>query len=601
MMASPWLDVLDETIQACAAQDRADLVQRLRLRRSELVTPKVRVIVLGQSSQGKSQLINGLLNAPVCATGDDVTTTVPAIVEHAASPVGTLVTGEVTPALESADRVPVAAESVTAQANKQPGVVRAEVGLPRKLLESGLALVDTPPVGPDASELTRATLSVLPQADAVLLVSDATRELTPAELDLLERASTLCPTVVVVLTKIDLVPGWRLVAERNRARLARGGFPATVLPVSAALRLAAARSGDSVLNEESGYGALVSYLHRDLMGQVELLRRRSVSALTRMTVDQLVVPLRERLSQVQASANDELTARWRAAARQLEELQRESARWQTVLSDEVADLMADLDFDLRDRTRRILREADEYFEVADPAKDWDEFEDWLRENLKAVAEANSNWLLDRFEWIARKLAAQIAPHRPEVFAPETLLDDVYRNDVGDLRMPTVERFTIGQKLFVGMRGSYSGLLMFGLATTLAGMDLINPISIGAGVAFGAKSVFEERGNRLKRRQATARTAAHRHVDDFFLTYGKESKDTVRLIHRELRDRCTAVAHELRAEISETAKRIKQVIDAETAQRGTATRELTKGIEQLDLLRRRGQALAGMSAVRGLTA
>ncbi|RBM23153.1 GTP-binding protein [Prauserella sp. PE36] len=600
MMASPWLGVLDDTIQACGAHARPDLVERLRARRAELAGPKVRVLVLGESGQGKSQLINGLVNAPVCAVGDDVTTSVPAIVQHAEAPAGAIVTGDDARNLEGPGRVPTPVESVTARANRDTGAVRAEIGLPRKLLETGLALVDSPPIGSPASQHTHRTLAVLPQADAALLVSDATKELTTSELDLIGRVQRFCPTVAVVLTKTDLVPGWRRVAERNRARLQQDGLPATVIPVSASLRLAAARSGDKALNEESGYGALVRYLHQDLMGHVDLLRRRSVAALIHMTVEQLGAPLRERLAELREGGTDELTARWRAAGHRLEELQRESARWQTVLSDEVADLIADLDFDLRERTRRILREAEEYFEVADPAKDWPEFEGWLRENLRSVAETNSDWLLDRFEWIARKIARQVAPRSGDVL-PEALLDAESRDHIGDLRMPNVERFSLGQKLFVGMRGSYSGLLMFGLATTLAGMPLINPISIGAGAAFGAKSVFEERGARLKRRQAAAKTAAHRHVDDFFLTYGKQSKDTVRLIHRELRDRCTAVAHELRAEIADTAKRIKQVIDAETAERGASARELTRAIEQLNLLYRRGHALATTQAARGLTA
>ncbi|PXY31289.1 dynamin family protein [Prauserella muralis] len=600
MMASPWLDVLDDTIQACATHDRQDLAASLRARRSDLSGSGVRVLVVGESGQGKSQLVNGLLNAPVCAVGDDLTTSVPAVVRHAPSPVATLVTGEAAPrAIEGPAPEPVAVEQATARANKATGVVRAEIGLPRKLLESGLALVDTPPVGPPAAQHTRTTLSLLPQADATLLVTDATRELTAAELDLLGQVLRLCPTVLVVLTKIDLVPGWRRVAERNRARLARDGLPATVVPVSASLRLAAARAGDAELNEESGFGALVRYLHQDLMGHVDLLRRRSVAALGHATVEQLMAPLREELDELRQGGTEELTARWRAAGRKAEELQREAARWQTVLSDEVADLMADLDFDLRERTRRILREADEFFDVADPARDWPQFEEWLRDNLKSVAETNSNWLLDRFEWIARKIARQVAPRQDVV--PESLLGSAPRDHIGELRMPNVERFGIGQKLFVGMRGSYSGLLMFGLATTLAGMPLINPISLGAGAAFGAKSVFEERGNRLKRRQATAKTAAHRYVDDFFLTYGKECKDTVRMIHRELRDRCTAVAQDLRAEIVETAQRIKQVIDTETAQRGVRSREVSRSMEELNLLRRRAQALAATRPVRGLTA
>jgi hypothetical protein len=407
----------------------------------------------------------------------------------------------------------------------------------------------------------------------------------------------------VVLTKIDLVPGWRGVAERTRARLDEGGLIATVIPVSATLRLAAASSGDKALNAESGFSELIRCLHQDLLGQADLLARRSVATLTALTVESLLEPVQEEFAATQQMDTGEAVVRWHAEARRMERLQRDSARWQTLLSDEVSDLLSDVEFDLRDRTRRILVEVDEYFETADPARTWTTFEEWLRENLTAVAEMNSEWLLDRFEWIARKIGRHVAPHREDAL-PDSLPREVPSDSVGDLRMPRVERFGVGQKLFVGMRGSYSGLLMFGLATTIAGLPLINPISLGAGAAFGAKSVFEERGNRLKRRQAAAKTAAHRYVDDFFLTYGKHSKDTARQIHRALRDRLSAVADELRAEVTESAKSIKRVIDADTAQRTARAQEIRRDLAELALLRQRAQSLVGLAArpaLRGITA
>lgn len=601
-MAPPWLEVLDDTVRACAAHRRADLVERLRARRSRLLDPKLRVVVVGESGQGKSQLINALLNAPVCAVGDDRTTVVPAVIEHAQAPTATVVTGGRL-AIEGAGHTPVAVESVTTEANREAlsasgaPVLRAEIGLPRALLASGLSLVDTP---------ARAAVETVRDmaADAVLMATDATTELSASELRLLEQIARLCPTVILVLTKIDLVPGWRGVAERTRARLAEGGLLATVFPVSATLRLAAARTGDKALNEESGFGELIRFLHKDLMGQADLLARRSVAALTALTVESLMDPLQEEFTETQQADSGEAVARWHNEGRRLERLQRDASRWQTLLSDEVADLLSDVEFDLRDRTRRILVEVDDYFDAADPSRAWPEFEDWLRENLTTVAETNSEWLLDRFEWIARKMARQVSPHRPDA-VPDSLPREVPGDAVGDLRMPRVERFGVGQKLFVGMRGSYSGLLMFGLATTIAGLPLINPISLGAGAAFGAKSVFEERGNRLKRRQAAAKNAAHRYVDDFFLTYGKHSKDTARQIHRALRDRLTGVAEELRAEITESAKSIKRVIDTDTAQRAARANEIRRGMEELSLLRQRAQALAGLRsaqpALRGLTA
>lgn len=598
MMAPPWLDLLDDTMRVCAEHDRADLVSRLRDRRNHLLDQKLRVLVVGQPGQGKSQLINALINAPICAVGDDLTTRIPAVVEHAERPNARIIVGRADGmlAIEAGtggpDNLPVPVESATAQANREaaesPGdVLRAQIGLPRELLASGLVLIDTPAAAPNVL-----------LADAVLLASDATSELSAAELDLLGRITRLCPTVMVALTKIDMVPGWRDIAERNRARLATAGLPATLVPVSAALRLAAARTGDRALNAESGFGELVHHLRHDWLGQAELLSRRSVAALAGMTVEQLSGPLHEEFAGTQETDAAEAVARWHEAGKRLDELQRDSARWQTLLNDEVSDLMSDIEFDLRDRTRRILRKVDEYFEAADPARTWPDFEDWLRENLTEAAEKNFSWQLERFEWIAAKVAQQIAPNRPELLR-EALLPDTSLEHVDGLRMPSVERFGIGQKLFVGMRGSYGGLLMFGLATSLAGLPLINPISLSAGAAFGAKSVFEERGHRLKRRQATGKNAAQRHVDDFFLSYGKESKDTARLLHRALRDRFSAFTQRQRTEIAESAKAIKQVIDDDVARRTQRAQEIRAAINELAALHQRVQALA--PTPRGLIA
>ncbi len=62
-----------------------------------------------------------------------------------------------------------------------------------------------------------------------------------------------------------------------------------------------------------------------------------------------------------------------------------------------------------------------------------------------------------------------------------------------------------------------------------------------------------------------------------------------------------MAQELRTELSDAAQRVKQVIDAEAAERGTAMRDVTRRIGELELLRRRAEALAPKTVVRGLTA
>src|SRR5207302_199161 len=141
-------------------------------------------------------------------------------------------------------------------------VVRAEIGIPRKLLAAGLVLIDTPPFdGTHAASDVAAD-----QADAVVFASAATAELSTVELVLV-------------------------------GELAEGLRTAMTMPAT-----------------------------------------RTPDAETQLAL----------------------------AQRAMEELRRHTSRCQTVLGDQMADLVADVEHDLRDRTRRVLREVDRIFDDADP-------------------------------------------------------------------------------------------------------------------------------------------------------------------------------------------------------------------------------------------
>ncbi len=605
MRTPPWLTVLDDTIAACVTHHRTDLAGRLERRRALLLEPKLRVPVIGEPNQGKSQLVNALVNAEVCAVGDDVTTITPTVVTHAKTPTAALVTDvpasgrrAIGPASEPT-RIPVPVTEVAKRALVSTrDDVRAEVGLPRELLAAGLVLIDTPALNGPGATRTATTLGVLATADAVLMISDATGELRPSELDLLKEATSLCPVVTVVLTKIDMVPRWRRVVERNRARLAAAGLRVKVVPVSATVRLAAARTGDRQLNEESGFAELVRTLSKDVLANTETIARGATALAAAQATRQLMGPLTEALSEARGGDQSRAQVQYRAAQHRLDELRRRTNRWQTMLSDEVADLISDVEYDLRDRTRKIVRAADEFFDVADPAKTWDEFGEWLRDALAETADVNFSWLVERFQWVAEKIARQVALDEA---VPEEVAADGALDHVGGLEPPRIEKFTVGQQVFVGLRGSYGGLLMFGLATTIAGMPLINPISLSAGAAFGAKSIWDERAGRLKRRQALAKQTAQRHVDDFFLSYGKASKDTARQVQRKLRDHFQEVVERLQSGIAEQATAAKRAAEAELAERRRRSQEIAAEVDRLVGLHRRIQALVGQVAPRELTA
>jgi GTP-binding protein EngB required for normal cell division len=598
-MAPSWLSVLDDTISACTTHRRPDLAHRLQRRRARLLDPRLRVLVVGLLNQGKSQLINALVNAPVCAVGDDLTTTAPTVVQHADSPAAALVTdsgaGYRHPAIAGpAERVTAPIDEVTRQVSRRAEprvagrVVRAEIGIPRKLLAGGLVLIDTPAISGGPSR----TLADADQADAVVFASAATAELTTAELDLLTQLATTCPNIIVALTKIDLVPRWRQVAERNLARLAGKRLTATLIPISATLRLAAAKHGDTAINAESGFPELINCLQRQVSAKSTEIAPRTVGVVCAAAVAELAGNLRTTLA-FPATRTPDAETQLALAGRAMEELRRHTSRCQTVLGDQMADLVSDVEHDLRERTRRVLREVDRVFDDADPRVVWDAFEEWLRDTLAEAAEANLGWLVQRCQWVADRVIASF-PNEAGDAPADALLDDVSdpRDHVSDLDVPRMDPFGAGQKIFTGLRGSYGGVLMFGLITSLAGLPLINPISLGAGAAFGGKSIKDESEARLKRRQAAAKNAAQHHVDDFFLACGKESRDLSRQVQRILRDHITERAEELAERVTEGSRQARLTAQAAAAEREQHRQRVAEQFQHLVDLHRRAIAMAG---------
>ncbi|MCG5449347.1 MULTISPECIES: dynamin family protein [Micromonospora] len=606
-MAGIWLDVLDEIARTCTAHGRGDLLQTVRQKRAQLLDPTLRVLVIGEPNQGKSQLINAIINAPACPVGDGRTTVLPTVVRHAEAPTAAVAQAPQpapghpagTADAVAVERTPVALNQVAAGVaglvGRRPGGGPAyvEIGLPRALLGAGLVLVDTPGTDEVASIGAAATVASPARADTVLLVSDSTRELSVAELNMLLHIMRSHPNVVVVQSKTDLVADWRTVAERNRQHLAEAGVPATLIPVSAALRLRAAAADDRVLNAESGFPALIARLQRDLAGKADHLARAAVQTVARTVVEQLAAPLRAELATQDVEEQSGPISRLHAAQREVDELRRCSTRWQNTLTDEITDLLADLEYDLRDRTRQILRAVDEAFDTADPLVAWDTFQDWLERSLVEAAEANHEWLIQRCDWIARRVAANFDRYGYDVLPPwsMTMPDDIGER-MPELQRPTIDRFTTGQKLFTGMKGSYGGMLMFGLATTLAGMPMINPVSVGIGALFGGKSIRDESKQLLRRRQATVKTAIQRHVDDFFVRIIRDCRDAARQVQRMLRDHFTGLTEELQEAIVQSFRSAKQEADTDASVREQRQREIRSKMTRLAAVYEQAQQLTG---------
>ena len=591
------VDLVDLALKATAAYGRPDLGVRLEHTRKRLVDPDVRVLIVGEFKQGKSQLVNALVNAPVCPVDDDISTAVPTVVKHAESAVAWVVRepeGDGTP-----ERTEVAvgklAEHVSEGGN--PGnrnrLSYAEVGLPRKLLEGGLVLVDTPGVGGLASAHGAATMSALPSADAVLLVSDAAQEYTGPELEFLRSAMALCPNVACVLTKTDLYPHWRRIKDLNEGHLRTAGIEADILPVSSSLRLHAAKTQDKELMAESGFTELIQFLLRRVVARADDLDRRSTSQDVLAVADQLNTGFKAELA---AQENPEragaLVAELQRAKGRADELKQRSSRWQITLNDGVADLQSDIDYDLRDRLRATGREAEELIDAADPGDIWEQFSEWLHQQVSAAASANFVWAAER----ARFLAAQVAEHFAEgadIPLPDLRFDQSQSiaGKVEALAKPEVETFGVGQKLFTGMRGGYGGMLMIGMATTVAGLGLLNPVSLGAGVLFGGKTIRDERKRMLAKRKNDAKQAVRKHIDEVTFQVGKGSRDMLRRTQRSLRDHFSSLADEVSTSLAQSVMAAQSAVKTDTSERERRIKDLRAEIARVDSMAERARKLA----------
>ena len=557
---------VDLALSTIAPYGRPDLEARLRQTRARLLDDRIRVLVVGEFKQGKSMLVNALVSAPVCPVYDDVATAVPTVVQFAEEPLLIVVRqqdGADGPVEQRSTRsdvpLPELSDAVAAHVaeSHNPGnrqkLHHVEVGVPRHLLQAGLEIVDTPGVGGLNSVHGAATMSALPTADAVLLVSDASQEYTAPELEFLGRAVRLCPNVACVLTKTDLYPEWRRIAELDRGHLRTAGVDAELIAVSSQVRWQAVTTGDLDLNAESGFAELEEYLVRRVLGQADLLSRRSTVHDVLAVTDQICDSLRaERAARSDPARAQEIVRELTGAQGRAAALKERSARWQHTLNDGVTDLNADIDHDLRDRMREVTRLAEEEIDGSgDPTRTWEQLTTWVQQQVASAASANFVWATERARWLARQVATHFDDQREAVLPALRTEASAALGAVREMKVREGESFSFGQQALTGLRGGYIGVLMFGFIGTIVGLSLLNPFSIGAGLLLGGKTISDERRRVVTRRQAEAKTVVRRYVDDVTFQVGKDSRDMLRGVQRDLRDHFTDLAEQLTRSLKES--------------------------------------------------
>lgn len=582
-------DLVDLGLQACTAFDRPDLAVRLTEAGRRLADPVIHVVVAGEFKQGKSSLVNALVGAPVCPVDDDAATAVPTFVRHGEEAGAQLWRdGAGREKVELADVRRFVVES--AAGTGEPRVGGVEIRIPRALLASGLVLVDTPGIGGLGSVHAAASLAAISLADAVLFVTSAAQELTRSEMEFLRRARSMCPTVACVLTKTDFYPAWRRIRDLDAGHLAgEGDIP--LLPVSSALRARAVKHSDAELNTESGFPDLVSLVREQVGGCAE--QRLAVEAAVEVVAlcDHLATSFTaERAALADPASAQQVVDELTEVKSYVERLKTAAAKWSQTLSDGIGDLTSDIDFDLKSRIKAVTAEADEAIDAGDPADTWAELGPWLQATTADALLANYEMLRERATELSERVgehfreAAGTMLRTPTVGDPTPLAAAAVGEDLDMSRMHVVKQ------AMVALKSAYGGAMMFTLVGSMVGV-ILGPIGIGIGLVLGHRGLREEKKRQMAKRRAEAKTAVRRYCDKITFVAGKDSRDSLRRVQRELRDHYTALAEELNRSNARALAAATDAARQTQAGREKRLKDVDAELARIAQLRQRAEAVA----------
>jgi gas vesicle protein len=570
----PAIALVELALRACTAYGREDLARRLTGSRRTLADPAVHIVVVGEFKQGKSSLVNALLGASVCPVADDVATAVPTFVRYGQEQDAALMIDAEPPrrvpvpmdqvrqwAVEGAEDLPLPDEG----GGRLGGV---EVRIPRTMLAGGLVVVDTPGVGGLGSAKAAASLAAISMADAVLFVTDASQEFTRTELEFMRQARASCETIACVLTKTDFYPAWRRIRDLNRSHLDRAVPGVPLMAVSSTLRTRAVKTGDTAMNQESGFADLVAYVNERIGGGAAGRRATEAAAEVMGVCDQLLTQFESEKAVLADPAEAQRVIQVLTETRErVEALKNDAAKWNQTLNDGIADLTADIDHDLRYRVRRIIEEADTEIEAVDPADTWAQMEPWLQSRVAQELLGTYHLLRDRSEQLSEQVADHFRRASGEalkdmaVYNPLPLVSQAHTEHQIEL-----EKMRVGKQAMVALKSAYGGVLMFTMMGALTGISL-GPIGVGIGLVMGRKGLRDEKKRQLTQRRTQAKNAVRRYSDEVNFMMGKDSRDTLRRIQRQLRDHYSALAEELNRSNAQAL-----AAATEAANRGQAERE-----------------------------
>lgn len=402
LLRSETLALFPQVIGAARHTGRNETERRLIAARDRLVEGKLTVLVCGEFKRGKSSLINALLGERNLLP----------VNEHAATSIVTTIRyGTRERILVHIDRPGRKTEILERKRSSLPsylthtgnpgntiGVRLVEIEIPCELLVSGLTLVDTPGVGGVYAAHTAATLEILPEADAVIFVTDAVMPLTESEMRFVRQAAETASllddedALLFVLTKIDIPASYATILANTSEKIADlTGWPADrvrVVPVSSRAKLNYISSQDEIDLRVSNFAELDrliwAALHRRqckvLLGDALRDLDLSAGALLQPIEDEIEF-WRSRTSSTHADPDQVYAAR----LRELGEIEAADASWRRELAEKVGEFCREAERNACAEVQKIAQRVNDAYLVDDDLmRDRDKLTKWLVDDVVEV-------------------------------------------------------------------------------------------------------------------------------------------------------------------------------------------------------------------------
>lgn len=268
---------------------------------------------MGEFKRGKSSVINALIGDEVLPVGVVPLTAIATILEYGETSGMRVLFKNGT---ETRTEVQALWDFATEKGNpnNEKGVSEVRVSWPSAWLKSGVRLIDTPGIGSVHQHNSAITYSLLPRADAVLLILSVDQPMGQVEYDFLKQVRDYAGRIFFILNKMDLLTTADLAESQafvSQLISEAMNSPVTLFPLSARLALAGRKNNSAEQLAQSGFStftdALKLFLAKDkgnallaslARGLLRLLSQTKFS--TELTLSSLAVPIDELRHKVEA-------------------------------------------------------------------------------------------------------------------------------------------------------------------------------------------------------------------------------------------------------------------------------------------------------------